>query len=293
MSLTARRIMLTSLLVVTCLSVGAGEQTAADKQLHLQARHRVEDPYGRGQFRVVTDDITLDPHQTALVICDMWDHHWCKAAERRVAEMAPRINALANALRDRGAIIIHCPSDTMEFYKDAAGRKLAQSAPKVETKVPLERWCSLKGDREPPLPIDDSDGGCAQGPPPAKGPYPWTRQIETIQIKDGDAITDSAEAFYLMKLRGISNVIVTGVHENMCVLGRPFSIRQMVLQGQHVLLVRDLTDTMYNPGMPPHVDHFTGTDLVTEHIEKYWCPTITSDQILGGRPFRFTDDPRK
>jgi alpha-L-fucosidase len=29
---------------------------------------------------------------------------------------------------------------------------------------------------------------------------------------------------------------------------------------------------------------------MTWHIEKYWCPTITSDQIIGGSPFRFAAD---
>ncbi|MFT6182333.1 MAG: hypothetical protein ACJA1W_004706, partial [Akkermansiaceae bacterium] len=33
--------------------------------------------------------------------------------------------------------------------------------------------------------------------------------------------------------------------------------------------MRDMTDTMYNPQMPPGVDHFTGTDLVeAEKSEK-------------------------
>jgi hypothetical protein len=40
------------------------------------------------------------------------------------------------------------------------------------------------------------------------------------------------------------------------------------------------------------VDHFTGNDLITWHIEKYWCPTMTSDQIIGGRPFRFAADTK-
>jgi alpha-L-fucosidase len=78
----------------------------------------------------------------------------------------------------------------------------------------------------------------------------------------------------------------------MCVLGRPFSIRQMIYQGQNVVLVRDLTDSMYNSRQKPYVDHFTGNDLVTWHVEKYWCPTITSDQIIGGRPFRFAADTK-
>ena len=31
---------------------------------------------------------------------------------------------------------------------------------------------------------------------------------------------------------------------------------------------------------------------MVEHVEKYVAPTITSDQILGGKPFRFKDDHR-
>jgi hypothetical protein len=64
----------------------------------------------------------------------------------------------------------------------------------------------------------------------------------------------------------------------------------MVYQGQKVVLMRDLTDSMYNSRRKPHVDHFTGNDLMAWHIEKYWCPTITSDEILGGTSFRFSAD---
>jgi len=109
---------------------------------------------------------------------------------------------------------------------------------------------------------------------------------------DGDAITDSAEAYYLMRQRGIKNLIVMGVHTNMCVLGRPFSIRQMVYQGMNVALMRDLTDTMYNPAMAPFVSHFEGTDLVVGHIERYWCPTLISGDLLDGKAFRFPGDTR-
>jgi hypothetical protein len=44
--------------------------------------------------------------------------------------------------------------------------------------------------------------------------------------------------------------------------------------------------------MRPQVDHFTGTDLVVDHVEKYWCPTITSVDLVGGKPFRFAADRR-
>jgi nicotinamidase-related amidase len=272
--------------------VAAAENAVPENlMLNLNLRSRVENQPGSGQWNTALRTEQWDPKKTAAVICDMWDQHWCKAATARVAELAPRMNLLIAELRRRGVLIIHAPSGTLNFYKDHPGRLLAQSAPKVETNPPLAGWVALQPAREGALPIDDSDGGCPDEPKCAQG-NPWRRQIETLEIKDGDAITDSAEAFYLMKQRGISNVLVMGVHLNMCVLGRPFSIRQLVMQGQRVALVRDLTDTMYNPKRKPFVDHFTGTDLVTAHIEEHWCPSISSDQIIGGQAFRFAADKR-
>jgi hypothetical protein len=66
----------------------------------------------------------------------------------------------------------------------------------------------------------------------------------------------------------------------------------MARNGKHVVLMRDMTDTMYNPERWPHVSHFAGTDLIIEHIEKFVSPTITSDQLIGGKPFHFKNDSR-
>ena len=79
----------------------------------------------------------------------------------------------------------------------------------------------------------------------------------------------------------------------MCVLGRPFGLRQMARNGKNVVLMRDMTDTMYNPKKRPFVTHFEGTDLVVKHVEKFWCPSITSNAISGKAPFRFKNDSRK
>ena len=235
-------------------------------------------------------DVMWSAKKTAVVVCDMWTKHWCDSASRRCAEMAPRINEFISVLRARGVLIIHCPSSGVKYYEDTPMREIAKSAPAIKTKIPLQDWCALDNEREKPLPIDDSDNGCDCLPRCQTGSERMNlRQISSIKIFNKDAITDSAEAYYLMKQRGIKNVIVLGVHTNMCVLGRPFSIRQMVYQGQNVVLVRDLTDTMYNPRSRPYVSHARGTELVVEHIEKYWCPTITSDQIIGGRLFQFSD----
>jgi hypothetical protein len=53
----------------------------------------------------------------------------------------------------------------------------------------------------------------------------------------------------------------------------------MVRWGIHPILIRDLTDPMYNPAMSPFVSHEAGTDLVIGYIEKFWCPTTLSSDL--------------
>ena len=56
------------------------------------------------------ETVSWKPEKTALIICDMWDDHWCKSAARRVGEMAPALNETVNAAREKGVFIIHAPS---------------------------------------------------------------------------------------------------------------------------------------------------------------------------------------
>jgi putative membrane-bound dehydrogenase-like protein len=257
----------------------------AAELLKLEARSRPD-----GQVR--HSSINIDPRGTAIIVCDMWDQHWCKGATERVAEMATRMNEVIDAARKRGAFIIHAPSETMEFYKHTPQRKRALEAPVAKAPAEIGRWRRLDKEKEPPLPIDDSDGGCDDIPKCKGGPpYPWKRQIATIAIASEDAVSDNGQEVYnLLQQHSRSNVIVMGVHANMCVLGRSFAIRQMVANGKNVLLMRDMTDTMYCSRMRPFTNHFRGTDLVVQHIERYWCPSITSTAFTGKPEFRFKDD---
>ena len=273
---------------------------AADGQLHLGLRSRVPVIAGtRTNFTVQEAKGTWEAKKTALIICDMWDDHWCKSAARRVSELAGPMNEMVKSARAQGVFIIHAPSSVVNFYKDTPQRRRAQAAPFAKSPVPLsaaERWgttwCWPDAAREGELPIDDSDMGC-DCPMKCVIREAWTRQIATIEMAEVDAITDHGqETFNLLQERGIENVILMGVHLNMCVLGRPFGIRQMVHEGKRVALVRDMTDTMYDPRLKPKVNHFAGTDLVIEHVEKHWCPTFASSDITGRAPFRFKDDPR-
>ena len=167
-------------------------QAAETTPLKLNFRTRAEVAPDAKRWHAITAPAEWNPQKTAVVICDMWDKHWCPNSTLRVAEMAPRMNEVVKAARSRGAFIIHCPSDTMEFYKDTPQRKLAQAAPVVETRRPLERWCRIDLTKESPLPIDDTDGGCDCAEP-VKNYRAWSRQIRPDARHDRHNVQSSDE----------------------------------------------------------------------------------------------------
>ena len=298
---------------VTCLAavshvahVIAQDAPVSPYTLTLQSQS--ESSAGSGRFHIATRREQWQPGETAIVVCDVWDLHHCLNAVRRLQQLTPRLNAVLNAARSRGVTIIHAPSDCMDSYVDHPARLRAATAP-LAAWVPheVETWCSvIPTEERAAYPIDQSDGGeddnpeeharwAAQLKELGRNPgTPWKTQSNILSIdRDRDYITDRGdEVWNILQSRGIRNVILTGVHLNMCVLGRPFGLRQMSRNGKHVVLMRDMTDTMYNPRRWPYVSHFTGTDLVVSHVERFICPTITSDQIIGGVPFRFKEDRR-
>src|SRR5262245_21123168 len=299
-----RQLVAWSIIFATALTLVAAQD---DNLLKLQQRYRVEvkDAVNGDRFETRTTPVLWAPTQTAIIVCDVWDAHHCLNAVRRLEEMLPRMNQVLEKARSQGVLIVHAPSSCMDAYKDTPGRKLALAAPKAKNlPADIGVWChKIPAEEKGKYPIDQTDGGedddlqehadwHAKLAKMGRNPKaPWKKQHDGITISDGDAISDSGvEIWNLLESRGINNVILVGVHTNMCVLGRPFGLRQMAKNGKNVVLMRDMTDTMYNPKMPPYVSHFKGTELIVEHIEKFVCPTITSDQFIGGKAFRFKRD---
>jgi len=240
---------------------------------------------GGEKFHVATTKATWKPQATAIVVVDMWNDHHCKSAAKRVVEMAPHMNKVLEAARRMGMLVIHSPSGCMDRYKDTPARKLAQAAPFAMAKAKFQ-WNHFNPDHEGPLAEKLECAGCSCDLSEPCGPDQrvWSSEIATLKIHDEDAISDDGQEVYnLLTERGIDNVIIMGVHTNRCVLGRPFGIRQMVYVGKNVVLCRDLTDSYHrDPGA-----HFTGLHTIISHVERYWCPTITSDSITGKSEFIF------
>ena len=288
-------------------SAAAASPPPANTPMNLVLRSRADTP-GQGAARVVETPAVWNPGRTAAIVCDMWDLHHCLNAVRREVEMAPRMDALLKNLRDRGVLIVHAPSGCTAAYADHPARRRAQGVPR-STSLPkgIGEWCKrIPPEEQGTYPVDQTDGGEDDDPAEhaqwaahlasiGRDPRaPWKSQTDLITIDAAaDLISDDgAEIWAALEARGVENVILMGVHTNMCVLGRPFGLRQMAKNGKNVVLVRDMTDTMYNPARAPFVSHFSGTDRVVEHVERYVCPTVSSDQFVGGPPFRFTADRR-
>jgi nicotinamidase-related amidase len=191
--------------------------------------------------------------ETALLICDVWDQHWCPTASARVAELAPAVDAAARTARSAGVLIVHAPANCMAAYADTPQRRAAAEAPAATPPRPLvttERfgttWC-WPDPEEGPLPIDDTDGGCDCQTTAVVDSQVWSREHPAIELHGADAVTESGvELYNLLVHRAVTRVLVCGVHLNMCVLGRGYGIRQLLRLGFHVRLVRDLTDAMYS-----------------------------------------------
>ena len=279
-------IKLTVIMLVAAFVSDCGAANAEDL-LVVTTQSRVRTADDSGAMRVVTKTAGWKASETAIIVCDMWDRHHCLSAERRVAEMAPVMNDVLKSARAEGVFVIHAPSACMEFYEGTVQRKRAQQA--VFSQAPVEfGWKRLDPKREEPMPVKngcscDSPSPCA----PSRGV--WTRQCDLIEIAASDAVSDKGQEIYsLLAERGIENVVLMGVHTNICVLGRPFGLRQMALSGKNVVLCRDLTDSYHRgPGK-----HFEGLDEVIEHVEKFVCPTIASTAFTHRGGFRFRADKR-
>lgn len=282
--------------------------TCLGGDLEMALRYQQETSPNSGRYHRLTREETWKPAETAIIVCDVWNLHHCQNAVLRVRQFAPRLNQVLTQAREQGVTIIHAPSGCMEHYAQHPARSRAKNAiPSPTLPDEITKWCyQIPAEENGVYPLDQTDGGEDDDPDQhakwvaklkrqgLNPKVPWSKQTDLLTIdSQADYITDKGhEVWNILSEKGIDNVILTGVHTNMCVLGRPFGLRQLAKNGKNVVLMRDMTDTMYNPGAWPYVSHFTGTDRIVSHIEKFVAPTVTSDQLIGGKPFVFHGDTR-
>ena len=249
-------------------------------QLSVPVRSRLQPFKGADEWVEVRLDQTLETGKTALLLCDVWDDHWCSGFQRRAEAVVPRIAETVEAVRAAGVRVIHAPSVVLAFYAGTPARERALAVPRVKPELPMAL-------PDPPEPLVDSDVLCCDtGEPVWYGA--WTRQHPAVRIDDadfvaadGDRVLDGGvHVLSLLQSEGIEHLLYAGFALNMCVLHRSFGIKAMTRWGVRCLLVRDLTDAMWNPSVPPYVDHETANALYVEYVERHWCPTLASADLI-------------
>src|SRR5712692_6293293 len=96
--MNARQIMISAALACTC----AMAADTPGRTIRLKLRTRVEAFKGTGNWQEVGFEKDLPVSRAAIVICDMWDKHWCAGARHRVDALAARMAPVIDRARARG-----------------------------------------------------------------------------------------------------------------------------------------------------------------------------------------------
>ncbi len=252
------------------------ERKQGDFTVPLRSREQRGDHEGAG-WRESIDPLEVPVDVAALVIADMRDAHWCRSAQEWIDANAEAVNALASAARSAGMLLVHVPSGISGFYDDhPARRRIEQVAGiTVEGNYPIEPITSREIDLPPiPLPNEDCPGGGTRG-------AAWTRQHPAIHIHETDIISGVGRQIYSYLLgAGIDTLFYVGVHANTTMLDRSHGIREMSAWGMDCILVRDMTDIMFDPGTPVEIPHETARERVVEHLERHLLSTVSSGELI-------------
>ena len=253
------------------------------KVFPLTLRQQHLERVGRQRWVVNETEVQWKASETVFIIVDMWNQHWCPTATMHVSQIAVAMNHTLNVARESGAAIVWAPSDVTSWYTGTSARNHTLSLPKAPVPAPTPV-------PYPQMPISSAtDGGCNIPSNDVNRPV-WTHQVDTLVIHDEDFVLSAdepeseQELANILAATGAKNVVYSGVHENMCIMNRPFTIdkiRTWAWPKERVAIIRDLTYPLYTPVDPPYVTLSLATALQTAYIEKFWGASFHSTQLLA------------
>jgi hypothetical protein len=99
----------------------------ADAQtLRLSLQERIPAEWDQNADSLVNRIEEWKPSETAMILCDMWEKHWCPAATKRFHKLANALNPVLDAARDQGILIVHAPSGCMNITTNLHNKKSCQ-----------------------------------------------------------------------------------------------------------------------------------------------------------------------
>ena len=82
------------------------ESSASGKNIQVHMRERVISGSDGHGFIIEKRNEVWNPRETAIIISDMWDKHWCDCATERVSELAPAMDEMLCVARAMGITIV-------------------------------------------------------------------------------------------------------------------------------------------------------------------------------------------
>ncbi|PYV41231.1 MAG: hypothetical protein DMG09_05125 [Acidobacteria bacterium] len=79
---------------------------AAGQVMHLNLRTRVQPFKATGEWQEVNFQEDIPTNEAAIIICDMWDNHWCTGAAKRTDILAQEMAPVIDVARAHGIVII-------------------------------------------------------------------------------------------------------------------------------------------------------------------------------------------
>lgn len=230
-----------------------------------------------GPERVAVAYETLPISAAALMVTNLFDTHWCPAVATQMETLAERVNTLVSTAREAGILIVHIPSETFGYYAEHPARRRVEQimSMTVEGNYPIHAEWRRRA-AVPPMPLSNADCPCGGRPYPA-----WTRQHPAIEIRDEDIISSDGRQIYgYLLTRGVDTLFYVGTHANTTLVYRSYGMQQMYEWGMECVLVRDLTDILFNPAADPPMSHEAALQKVIEHLEMHLVSTIAHREFM-------------
>ena len=197
-------------------------------------------PPGRGvgeELRSKGQNARVGADQDSAIICDMWNQHWCKGATRRVAELAPAMNRAVAGARDQRRADHPCAQQLYGRLRESPGAQAcagrAHRPPICPRRSAAGATAFLPRKREfipstRPMAVVMTDR-CARKALPGGRRSPRSKS----RMKTPSA-TRARKSGTCWKTAESRTSLLMGVHTNMCVLGRPFGLRNLSRHGKNV-----------------------------------------------------------
>jgi nicotinamidase-related amidase len=251
--------------------------------LHIKPRyHRWHVAPGVDWIETNTSHATLDwqipLQQAAIVLVDVWDHHYLKDTEARAETViTEKLVPLLTACRTAKMPIVHAPSPPMAKQHPNWVRLVGEN----EMMKPRAEW--------PPAEFLNQPGVYQSYRRPKEPREPEIVQLSKERklhpkvqpVGDEPVVATGEELHRYCQQRGILFLLFAGFNTNACILVRDYGTLAMSDRGYEVILIRDCTTGMESRDTQPALSQTCGAVLFLEMFGKY---SITSDEIMAGLP---------